>query len=112
MTVLVHDQRTRGRGTGTAALDGGSATNRASDARLTASTAASNASAFFVVGSFTPLTLRTNWRAAAPTSSSPATPSIGRSRLMPPHMTVLLLCERQAGARLGPRVGGGEPPAA
>src|SRR5438477_10738783 len=106
VTVLVHDQRTRGRGTGTAAFDGGSATRSWSDARLTASTAASNASAFFVVGSLTPLTLRTNCRAAARISSSPATPSTVRSRLMLRHMTFLLLCERQADARLGQRVGG------
>jgi len=55
------------------------------------STAASNAAAFFGAGCCMPLTFRTNWRAAARISSSAATPSMVRRRLMLRHMFSLLL---------------------
>src|SRR2546430_15293242 len=61
------------------------ATSRRWDATVISSTAPSNAASCLEVGLLKPLTLRTNWRAAARISSSVATSSAWRRVLMLRH---------------------------
>src|SRR6266478_348446 len=74
------------------------ATSRRWDANVISSTAPSKAVSCLAVGLVKPLTLRTNWRAAARISSSVATSSAWRRVLMLRHTSATIDAEGSAAA--------------
>src|SRR2546423_14365201 len=88
------------------------ATSRRCDATVISSTAPSNAASCLEEGLLKPLTLRTNWRAAARISSAVATSSAWRRGLMLRHTPATIDGGGAAGAGGGqPRQGGRGQPA-